>query len=269
MGRMKFSDVPRVQGEGIPPVLERAIRVIREAGQHVETMVKAMSQVWMSPALSDSDGAGMKIPGPRGKQGRRGQMGRPGMPGEVFQLPIFGQPRDNGKLVLLQSQTAATSATIDFLLNRQPSSRFTAYMVVFDHVAPATDGDELWLRTSTNAGSSYDAAASDYDWARWRFASDATTAAEGDTADSEIGLVPSVGNASNETNSGVVTIFRPSAASYFHVQWQMLDTNQSNGLRSSVGVGRRLTAADVDGIRFMFSTGNIASGEFRLYGLLE
>jgi hypothetical protein len=31
--------------------------------------------------------------------------------------------------------------------------------------------------------------------------------------------------------------------------------------------GMRRSAADVDAIRFLFSSGNIASGEFRLYGI--
>lgn len=264
-----FKDVPRVQGGGIPPELDRAIRIIREAGQGLEKLVKAMSQVWMSPALSDSDGAAMKIPGPKGKQGQRGRMGQPGRNGEIVQIPVFGQPRDMGKLVLIQSQTASSSATIDFVLNRQPNSKFAGYLVVLTHVIPATDGVDLYLRTSTDAGATYDAGASDYDWAQWRWAANAGTAAVGDTADSEITIAEAQGNATQEMLSGTLFLADPSSANYGTAQWHATYASVSNLLLSVTGSGRRLSAADVDGIRFLYSSGNIASGEFRLYGLLE
>jgi hypothetical protein len=50
----------------------------------------------------------------------------------------------------------------------------------------------------------------------------------------------------------------------------MFNGNGSSQYGNSVtvnGMGVRRSAADVDAIQFLFSTGNITSGQFVLYGL--
>jgi hypothetical protein len=44
-------------------------------------------------------------------------------------------------------------------------------------------------------------------------------------------------------------------------------TNTANVMIQTTAIGRRVAAADVDAIRFLASSGNIASGTFRLYAL--
>jgi hypothetical protein len=171
---------------------------------------------------------------------------------------------------LLSSASASSSATIDFALNGAwGNANVAAYMVVFDRVAPATNNTGLWLRTSTNAGSSFDAGASDYKWARYQHDSGALSALGGDAADNEIELTSAaMGNAANESLSGFVMIYAPNRAGYCHVTWELLYTDSTGGIGRSSGSGARVTAADVDAIRFLFSSGNIASGVFSLYGLM-
>jgi hypothetical protein len=171
---------------------------------------------------------------------------------------------------LLSSASASSSAQIDFALNGAwGNANVAAYMIVFDRVAPATDNAGLWLRTSTNAGSSFDAGASDYKWARYQHDSGALSALGGDAADNEIELTSAaMGNAANESLSGHVVIYAPHRAGYCHVTWELLYTDSTGGIGRSSGSGARVTAADVDAIRFLFSSGNIASGVFSLYGLM-
>lgn len=174
----------------------------------------------------------------------------------------------NNNFPLLASATASASATVDFTLTGWTNSEYAAYLVVFSHVAPATDNVGLWLRTSSNGGSSYDAGVSDYEWATFNFNSTPSSAASGDPLDSEIELVTTgLGNAANEANSGTILIFNPSVAKHAHVTYDMLNISLAGALNRFQGAGRRLSAADVDAIRIMFSSGNIASGEFRLYGI--
>jgi hypothetical protein len=172
-----------------------------------------------------------------------------------------------GGFTLLATATPSASATVDFTLTGWTNGDFAAYLVVFSHVAAATDNVELLLRTSTDGGSTFDAGASDYSWARWGVTEAATSGAGGDTADTEIGLDNGIGNAANETVNGHVLILDPSAAKYFHATWQVQITTTAGALEFVVGCGRRLAAADVDAVRFLMSSGNIASGEFRLYGI--
>lgn len=167
---------------------------------------------------------------------------------------------------LLASATASSSATIDFDLSAWTNSDYHAYMLVFDHVAPATDNVTLWMRTSTDGGANYDVGASDYQWARYQHDSSAAAGLFGDTADSEIEIMSGAGNAANESLSGHVMIYSPDSAAFGHASWEMLYTDLNATIGRSHGTGSRIAAADVDAIRFLFSSGNIASGTFRLYG---
>lgn len=167
-----------------------------------------------------------------------------------------------GDWVPLATATASSSASIDFT---GLTSAYIAYMVVLANVAPATDGVELWLRTSTDGGSSYDAGASDYDWINAIVAGG--VAAGNDTADNEIRLLDAQGNAANETCGGHILIHNPGAAAYCHATFHLSFTSTAGASRLSMGQGRRLSAGNVDAIRLMYSSGNIAAGEFRLYGM--
>lgn len=170
-----------------------------------------------------------------------------------------------GGAVLLNTATASTSATIDFTL---PSGYF-AYVVMISHLAPVTDNAAVWLRTSTDGGSTYDSGASDYIWMFLYTADSALTTAQasGDAADAQFILAGNVGNSTNETFSAEVLIMDPSASKPCTIFW---DGHYATGTPNHVqnrGWGRRYAAADVNAIRFVMSTGNIASGAFRLYGL--
>lgn len=172
-------------------------------------------------------------------------------------------------MVLLETQVAAASAVIDFLLTGSKAG-YAEYIFKFSNVAPATDDAGFWMRTSTNGGSSYDAGANDYGWSRTRSVA-AGAFTDGDDTDSKIELTNTatagLGNAANEDASGSVQILSPSATKYCRANWQFCYARPDGLISGVIGYGARLTAADVDAIRFMMSTGNIASGTFRLYGL--
>lgn len=169
-----------------------------------------------------------------------------------------------GKWIKLSTATASSSATIDFT---GLTSSYVAYMVVWSAVAPETDNAVMYFRTSTDGGSSYDAGVSDYGWAFNGSNHSGTALPGGDNADSEITLDAGTGNAANEISSGTLTIFRPSASAYAQVVWQVSQVTGTPTYVTLSGSGRRLSAADVDAIRFVMSSGNIASGQFDLYGL--
>lgn len=177
-------------------------------------------------------------------------------------LPVF-----KGTLTLLATGTASSSATIDIPLTAWTNSGFIGYKLYFTGVKPVTDNVDFWMRTSTDGGSSFAAAASDYDYANWVVDSAGASGANSDNADSELLLAGFEGNNTNEWLAGEVTIWRPSAANYCLCQWHTTGTTLNGDARILFGSGRRLAAADVDAIRLLFSSGNISVGEFRLYGI--
>jgi hypothetical protein len=169
----------------------------------------------------------------------------------------------------LATAVASNSATIDFT---GLSSSYNAYKVVLSNVAPATNSVNLYLRTSTNNGSSYDAGASDYYWGVFTVtAPNGGTGGTGPgagTAAAQMRLnFSALGNGANKATGGIVYIYRPSAAAYCQVNWMLNSYTDGLFLDQQYGGGVRLAAADVDAIRFLMSSGNIAAGQFDLYGL--
>lgn len=162
----------------------------------------------------------------------------------------------------LSSATASASATIEFAL----PAGYSHYKVVYSHVAPATDGARLWLRTSSDGGSSYDSGGSDYRYAYF-VGINSTNVSVASSADTKIILTHDSGNAANETASGEVTICNPSAAQYGTVTALSYYTDTNPLPAVVMAAGQRLSAADVDAVRFLMSSGNISSGTFELWGL--
>jgi hypothetical protein len=174
----------------------------------------------------------------------------------------------SGALVYISTQTASNSATINFT---GISSTYDVYAIQIVKALPATDGAVLRMRTSTNNGSSYDAGASDYDYIQSIGILSSGSYASGNTGstDSFIRISYSLGNASNELGfNGWIYLWKPSDATYFSVGYSGNGVDDSGQIFVvDQGLGRRLSAADVDAVRFLMSSGNITSGTFRLYGV--
>lgn len=176
-----------------------------------------------------------------------------------------------GGVQLLNSGTVTNAATLDIVL-----TSFTAYrgfVITLAAFVPATDDVELWMRFSTDGGSNYDATGYAHILNGIMSNGDALTNSSdsanqiviaGDTTATE-----SVSNVSGEGGAdAVVTLLDPATARYsratFEVSWLAADTTFGAGS----GGGIRKTAQNTDAVRFLFESGNIASGGWALYGLI-
>ncbi len=170
-----------------------------------------------------------------------------------------------GDWVLLRSQTASSSAALDFINGSNGvviNSTYDVYLLEFIGLLPATDGAVPWMRTTTNA-STFDSTSGHYQTYYNAGTMAETTAIVLGAATNGVGAV---GNATNETGFfGSAFVYAPSVAAYLTVETRGVLIDTSGGAWPVAGTGRRLTAADVDGFRIMFSTGNIASGTVNLY----
>ena len=169
--------------------------------------------------------------------------------------------------ILVASATASTSATIDF---EDLDSTYHMYLLVGSKIIPATDGTSAYLRIGTGATPTYQSGASDYAWNGLNMAGTQTGAT--DTADSEIQITNdlTVGSAAGEGLSFSAFLFDPSNSNtHTHIEYNTTSKSTSGGPQLSIGGGWYLATTAVTAIRFLFSSGNIASGEFRLYGLKD
>lgn len=170
-----------------------------------------------------------------------------------------------GSLVYLEHQDASASANISFALDSYTDYR--GFMIVIENLLPATDNVELWVRFSTDGGSTFDANVSDYQWS-YTGVTLTTGISTGDAADSEITIAEQVSNAANETLSGVVWVFDPhTAGNRTSLVADVRLINQASNPSKINAQGVRLAQQDTTDIRFLMSSGNITSGRFILYGL--
>lgn len=162
-------------------------------------------------------------------------------------------------LVLLQTQTIGSAvAAVDFTTGID--STYDEYEIHFQNVQHGTGSQQQLIRTSANAGSSWDSGASDYQYAALQ-ASTSNTAISGSAASLQIS-----GTLGGGRISGIVRIFQPSASLETYVQFDTAHLVSTQIVRVA-GSGRRSSAAAVNGIRFLTSGGNMAAGTFKLYGV--
>jgi hypothetical protein len=174
-------------------------------------------------------------------------------------------------LVFISSATASSSSTISFT---GISSTYDAYMVELIYVRPASNTN-LYLRTSSNGGSSYDSGATAYGYSMYSLNQRNATSFDYDNTSNVSGTTQilinggtSMGSSTNQNGvSGFLYIFKPSATQYCAVQYSVNWIDSSDGIVNTQGVARRQAASAVNAIQFSMASGNIASGTFRLYGI--
>jgi len=174
-------------------------------------------------------------------------------------------------LVLIKTLLASNSATIDFVNGVNGvvlDNTYDHYLVRFSAVKPQTDGVGLWLRVGTGATPTWQADATDYAWGTVDHSGQTL---QGDSSDNEIELVTAnaasgLGNATGEAASGVVEFDDPESTDFHTFLFRTVHKSASNAFGSVAGSGLYTTAEAITGIRFLCSSGNIASGRFSLYG---
>lgn len=178
-----------------------------------------------------------------------------------------------GGRTLLTSGTVSAAATLDLVLTAYTG--FRAIEIVLESFVPATDDVELWMRFSTDGGSNYDAGAAAYAWINQRGRSGATAPVHDvQTGDAKIAIagIPNANfSASNVASEGgvhsAVTLFDQTVAAFAAANYATAYYAANTESIDIRGSGRRLTAQDTDAVRFLFETGNIASGKYAVYGV--
>ncbi len=171
--------------------------------------------------------------------------------------------------VVIQTQAASSNATLDFETGLG-DTLYDAFCLVISNATPETDDQEMWLRVGTGGPVTYQAGVADYGW----FMSGSATL-EQDSADAQIQLSfaglagGSVGNASGESYSATLYFNNPEASNFFHVHGTCVYSRADGGVEGGAFGGQYLTAAAVTGLRFLFSSGDIGTGRFTLYGMTK
>jgi len=141
------------------------------------------------------------------------------------------------------------------------ASKYDHYQFWFQYVIPESDNTYLRGVVSSDGGSNYDGSNYHYD---------------GVTDANGFIVARLVGNDTNENGiAGTFYLYAPHNTGYTYAQPSMVLTEANGDIfgpdyNRSHGNGQvHLVAADVDAIRFQFSSGNIASGEITMFGIVN
>ena len=170
------------------------------------------------------------------------------------------------------------SAVTNIAFTGFDSSKYDSYLFTFAHITPDTDGVGIYLRTSTDGGSSYDSTSGDYLYFNGRGFEGANSFYRTDDSDGNTTYAPvsppGIGIASSPEAlvafSGTLEILHPHLAEYtggftkgFYLDGAGRSTYASGGFV-------RAAQSDVDAIQFGMTSGDFAAGgTITMYGMVN
>lgn len=166
-----------------------------------------------------------------------------------------------GSLILVDSDTANNSASISLT---GIDSTYNVYVCQLIGIKPASDGN-FFMRVTTGGTPDSD---SEYDTASRVFKANTGYGTTSDTDEAQWRINSTVGSDTNEEANHTIWLFNfnnSSEYSFYTNESQKL--NASGNLEGYQGGGNHTVAEANDGVNFFFTSGNIVSGEFKMYGL--
>ena len=178
---------------------------------------------------------------------------------------------DNGN-VLLSTITASSDDEIDF--TGLFSSTYTNYELHGTNVHVSSDGSHIGMRFFVGGSIKSD---SHYRYTRIRIYSGTTShvndmvVGAAEQTDTDFAMVggESVGNDTGENTNFKITIFNPLGTDnykMFKAETSYIDLSPDSGQIHASGHYKNGTAA-LTGVRIFVNSGNMASGEFKLFGM--
>ena len=164
------------------------------------------------------------------------------------------------------SGAISAAAQVDFTTAAWFSSTYIKLVFELIDVLPATDAVSLRVRTSVSGTF---LTTNEYDYIN--NGRNSADTAKTNSAAAQAQIIPhtsdTIGNASNEGISGSIALRRPTSANWKWLEWQTQHMNASTVLQQQAGSGVVRTTSSLDGVRFVMSSGNIASGLINVYGV--
>lgn len=164
--------------------------------------------------------------------------------------------------VLLSTKTASSSATLDF--TSSISSSYDSYEFIFKDIVSASSNVNLLMRSSENNGSTF--ITSSYNYQNAVLTLNAATAPSYSGSASGSGTIVAKANGATALINGVIRVTSPllAASPWGFIEGILQDSAATaTQVYAPVGVS---AGTGVNAFRFLFSSGNIASGKIYLYG---
>ena len=177
----------------------------------------------------------------------------------------MGTKIGGGMEFIASSGAISSAATVDF--TGFNSSKYDSYEFRFIDFLPATDDVSVRALTSSDTSNpSYDTGSEDY------VRSLTGKLINDNYAYGALSATNAIGNAANEGFTGIVRVINPHTSTYTKVSTTdgvRVDNLSNVASISSQGGFVRRENAQVNAIRFFYSSGNVASGEVIMFGIVN
>lgn len=169
-----------------------------------------------------------------------------------------------GNRTLIQSQTASSSATIDFTSG---VTGYVYYELECLGVLPTTDNVDFQMLYSTNGGSTWTGGTSYIYFGQSNNSSSSSFNGYVSAGTSQFVISPGNSNNANYAFYGIAVLYGFTNLSK-QVTWTFTSTTSALNTQQAIGAGSfTVTGSNVNAVRVLFSSGNIAVGTFRLFGI--
>jgi hypothetical protein len=167
-----------------------------------------------------------------------------------------------GSLNLIDSETVSSGVSAVTLTGID--STYDVYVVQFYNLECSTDTQSLYMRVTTSGTADSD---SEYDWAMKELKSYGGFGDNSNTNQTQQFLTI-IGTPAHEQANGTLHLFNfADSSEYSFWTIENLNLNSISKLSGGQGGGVHTVAETNDGVSFFMDSGNIDSGEFKLYGL--
>jgi hypothetical protein len=189
----------------------------------------------------------------------------------VTNVTDFASVAGSSTYTLLSTQTASGDASISFTSGI--NSTYLEYVFHFSGVHPQTDTVDFQFQASTDGGSNYNTTVTNTNFRAYNASDSGTNGvsvidgeAQGNGT-SYINLIENEqSNDADESLSGYLQLFSPSTSFVKHFLARSEHTKSVYMIDNFIG-GYFNTTSAINAVNFKFSSGNIDTGVFRLYGV--
>ena len=177
-----------------------------------------------------------------------------------------------GALTLLSTQTASSSASIEFTSGID--STYSSYVFKFINIHPATDQADFQFQGSTDSGSTYATTITSTSFRAYHneAGSDTLLSYDGDRdlaqSTSFQHLISDIGNDNDQSGSGTLQLFNPSSTTFVKHFISTVNKYQGNNYNDNqFNAGYFNTTSALTNIKFQMSSGNIDDGTIYMFGV--
>ena len=204
-----------------------------------------------------------------------------GSDGQVLTSTGAGSPpafeaAAGGSYNLIKTLTASSDSTLSLVDGTASvvfDNTYAKYVIDFYDIKPATDNVHFEFNGSIDAGSNYNVTKTSmviegYNSEGGSLALQAESGKSLEQSTDFQNLAANLGNGADESASGTITIWNPSGTTNVkHFQAFVSYYQKDNYAIHYIIEGYMNTTDDVDALQFKMSSGNIASGVIKLYGV--